>query len=145
MLVLIIVMAILSFSLLSIIGKVAQMRGCNTAAFVGIMNAVGALISVAGIVAAGVAWKPQGLKMVALLGVAGGAAGVIGFASVLAAYRRNGNLAIVSTLVNLSLLIPIVFSVIFMGETLTATRVVGLGLFVVFVALLHDPVRERRA
>lgn len=141
-----IALTIVFFSLLSITYKLAHTKKCNTAAFVGTLNLVAASIGYAILLR-----QPShpSIGGILALGALGGLSSALCLTFLVGALRRNGPLAIVNTLINLSLLIPIVFATLFMGEHLTIPRAAGLFLFVVFVVILKlstvrnpDPTRS---
>lgn len=129
-------LTIIFFSCLSLAYKAAQAQNCSTAAFVCILNLVAAAISIA-FMSAAQSSRPAVAGGILALGAVAGLASALCLGNVVLALKRNGPLAIVSTLVNLSILIPIVFATLFMGEILNWPRAAGLFLFVVFVMLLN--------
>ncbi len=131
-----IIISILCFSSLSVLYKVAHKTGCKELVFIGMLNLVAALISSVNTLVVRSAWRAAPAGAITL-GLLGGLAGVLGMHSMLRALKRQAPLAIISTLLNLSILIPILFATLFLGETVTLTRVVGLLLFVVFIVLLN--------
>lgn len=62
----------------------------------------------------------------------------------LRALKCGGKLSIVSVIGKLSLTVPILFSMVFLGEKLSLLRMIGLGLFVLFVVLLQEPARAEQ-
>lgn len=136
-------MAIVCFSGLSLLNKIAERRQCETAAYVGAMNAIACVFSLVMLQTKAGSGAVPGAVLA--LGVGGGIISVLCLTCVLAALRSGGPLTIVITLGNLSILIPIVFSMVFFGEKLTLQRLLGLVLFAVFVALLNWPEQEEKA
>lgn len=136
-----IIVTILAFAGLSVMYKVQQVRKCEAWVFLGALYMVGAVSSVVGLVG-----QKAGLHAplgVCVMGAAAGAAGVVCVSCLLRALRLGGNLSLVNIISMMSISIPIVFAMCFLGEKLNLLRALGLALFVVFVVLINEPAKVK--
>jgi uncharacterized membrane protein len=131
------IVTILAFASLNVMYKVSHVRKCESWVFLGGLYAVGAASSAFGLVS-----QKTGFHIPAVIwvmGIGAGAMGVTCLLCLLRALKLGGKLSLVTVISQMSLSVPILYAMLVMGEKLTAMRVVGLLLFVVFVILLNEP------
>jgi uncharacterized membrane protein len=130
---------ILAFAALSTAYKVSQVTRCESWVFLAGLYTIGAL---SGTIA--LAGHTRSLQFPLSVWMMGAGAGLVGISSVLCflrAMKLGGSLSLVNTIMQMSLCVPIIYAVCFLGERLTLMRVIGLALFVVFVMLLNEPAK----
>lgn len=128
---------ILAFAALSTAYKVSQVTKCESWVFLGGLYVVGAISST--IALAGHAGSLLFPLSVWLMSSGAAVAGMFSMFCFLGALKLGGSLSLVNTIMLMSLCVPIIYSVCFLGEKLTLMRLIGLALFVVFVVLLNGP------
>ncbi len=132
---------VLSFAALSSAYKLSQVLKCESWVYMSGLYAVGAASGCIALVG-----KEGSLDVPLSVWIMGAGGGVLGISSLLCflrAMKLGGSLSLVNTIVQVSLCVPIVYSVCFLGEKLTALRVAGLVLFVVFLLLLNEPAKPK--
>lgn len=132
-----ITLAALGYTGLMAMYKVAKVAKCEYSVFLGGLFGIGAVSSGLGIAAAGS--NLQAPLFVWLMGTAAGVLGVLTIVCLFRALGLGGNLALVNVFTSLSIVVPIVFALLFLGENLNLLRAAGLGLFVLFVVLINEP------
>ena len=131
------ILTILAFAGINIMYKISQLRKCESWVFLSSMYAVACVSSVIVLFS-----KNDGLEMpgkVLAMGVGTGLASALCTISVLRALKVGGKLSLVTVVAKLSLSVPVVYSMLFLGEKMTRLRIIGLALFVIFVILLQEP------
>ena len=134
-----IAVAIVAFSALSALYKVSQVRKSSVMAFSGGLYTVAFILSLVWVVSSHERSVPTGIVGMACLA---GVFSILAVVCVLKSLGFGGKLPVVTVIVGLSILIPVAFSTAFLGEKLTLMRGVGVAMFVVFLALLNEPVKE---
>lgn len=132
---------ILAFAALSSAYKLSQVLKCESWVYMSGLYVVGAASGCLALVG-----KAGSLDFPLSVWIMGVGAGVLGIGSLLCflrAMKLGGSLSLVNTIVQVSLCVPIVYAVCFLGEKLTVMRVAGLALFVVFLILLNEPAKPK--
>lgn len=134
-----IIVTIFAFAGLTVMYKVQQVKKCESWVFLGGLYVVGAASSALGMVGHRL-HAPVGVY---IMGAAAGAAGVVCVICFLRALKLGGKLSFVNVISQMSLCIPILYVVCFLGEKLNPLRIAGLALFVVFVLLINEPTKAK--
>ena len=135
-----IAVAILAFSALSALYKVSQVRGSSVLAFSSGLYTAAFLLSLFSVISShGKSGVPAGIAGMACLA---GVLSVLTVVCVLKSLGLGGKLPVVTIIVSLSVLVPVAFSTVFLREELTLMRGIGVAMFVVFLVLLNEPVKE---
>lgn len=82
---------------------------------------------------------------VVILGAIGGVFAAGTLILFLKSLKLGGPMTVVNTLIMLSIVVPVLYSTLFLGEKLNLLRGMGLGLFVVFLALMGTSGKEDAA
>jgi len=133
---------ILAFAAVSTSYKVSQVRKCESWVFLGGLYTLGALS--AGITFASQVHNLHFPVSIWVMGLGSGALGLSSLLCFLRALKMGGSLSLANIIVQMSLCVPIIYAVCFLGEKLTVMRVVGLALFVVFLVLLNEPAKPSK-
>ena len=131
---LMIILSVVAFSFLSLAYKQAAVLNCRPMAFSTIFNLVATILSLWRVFSEESAWADWRLWA---LGISMGA--VLYFAiSLTVVIGRLGPMSIIWTVTNLSLLIPIILSTLFLGETLLYVDGALLALFIVMIIAMRS-------
>ncbi|NLY18512.1 MAG: EamA family transporter [Clostridiaceae bacterium] len=132
---------ILCFSGFSFIVKKSQSDNCNIFALTASLYFAGFLLCIFKTIPVGSLFETPSILIT--LSIAAGIASVGSFLSHLASLHTGGKLALVYIISNMSTLIPIAYSMIFFNEKLSITKVAGIIMFIVFIFLLNNEMREK--
>ena len=138
-----IMITILAFAGLSIMYKVQQVKKCESWVFLGALYIVGAVSSVVAL--AGHRTGAHAPIGVCVMGATAGAAGVVCVMFFFRALRLGGKLSLVNIISMMSISVPIIFAMCFLGEKMNLLRALGLALFVLFVVLINEPAKAKES
>ena len=134
------------FTILSVFYKLSERKNCNTVSFSAWLFTAAALTSLATLLKHDQVVMDRAISpWLLLMAVSSGVCAITCIGCLIKALRTGSSLSVANIFLNVSILIPILFSLFFLGEEPSLTTVLGILCFIVFVYLLntgYTPVQE---
>jgi drug/metabolite transporter (DMT)-like permease len=135
-----VLLGILCFSSFTFIINKSQLDKCNLFVFTGSVYLTGFVISAGTVILnKSIHAVPSAVMSLSVLA---GVASVSGFIFQLVSLKTGGSLSIINIIGNMSTLIPIIYSIVVFHEEIGITKYIGIFLFIVFILLINNTIKE---